>query len=147
MTYPTVSINNVYMYPGIPELLVKSFTNMKETLFKSNKKFYSKFVYFNITEDKIAKVLQILVDEYPDVQFGSYPKLLHRYCIFQSGIYLLKFVCCSLYKVKVTIESCDEESTLKAYNRLLALVPKNYLVDVEDVQLLLYIQDDILFED
>ncbi|XP_018567110.1 FAD synthase-like isoform X2 [Anoplophora glabripennis] len=116
MIYPNVSVNNVYMFPGIPELLIKSFNNLKEILFKSNKKFYSKMVYFNITEDKIAEVLQVLVEEYPEVQFGSYPKLLH-----------------SVYKVKVTIESCKEESTIQAYKKLLTLIPKRYIVDDGDI--------------
>ncbi|KAJ8933337.1 hypothetical protein NQ314_014049 [Rhamnusium bicolor] len=116
MTYPNVSVKNVYMFPGIPELLVKSFNILKDALFKSNNKFYSKCIYFNLTEDKIVEVLYVLVKEYPDVQFGSYPKFFHR-----------------LYKVKVTIESSNEESMKKAYNQLLTMMPKQYIVDAEDV--------------
>ncbi|KAJ8955226.1 hypothetical protein NQ318_000252 [Aromia moschata] len=116
MAYPNVSIKNVYMFPGIPELLVKSFSNLKGVLFKSDKKFYTKSIYFNITEDKIVAALEKLVKEYPNVQFGSYPKLLHR-----------------VYKVKVTIESCCEESTDEAYNKLMTLVPRQYIVNIDDI--------------
>ncbi|KAJ8915065.1 hypothetical protein NQ315_014320 [Exocentrus adspersus] len=118
MAYPTVSVNNVYMFPGIPELLIKSFSNLKDSLFKSNNKFYTKSIYFNVTEDKIAEPLHTLVAEYPDVQFGSYPKLFH-----------------SIVKVKVTVESCNEESTMKAYKKLLTLIPKECIVNMEDVDI------------
>lgn len=66
------------MFPGIPELLQKSFHNLKDVLFVSNKKFHSITVYFNISEEHIAKTLDILVREFTDVQFGSYPKLYDR---------------------------------------------------------------------
>ncbi|VEN38785.1 unnamed protein product [Callosobruchus maculatus] len=75
MVYPNVSIKNVYMFPGIPELLRKSFGCLKTVLFKSNKKFYSKAVYLTATEESIAKLLGKLAEDFPDVQFGSYPKL------------------------------------------------------------------------
>lgn len=42
-------------------------------------------------------------------------------------------IICSVYKVKVTIESCNEESTLKAYTRLRELMPPNCIVDYDDI--------------
>ncbi|KAG5873837.1 hypothetical protein JTB14_014376 [Gonioctena quinquepunctata] len=111
MTYPNVSINNIYILPGIPELMMKSFEIVRDVALKSKEKFHSKRVYLNAAENEILRVLNILVEEFPDVQFGSYPKLFHK-----------------LYKVKVTIESNKEESTRKAYEKLVTLLPKDIIV-------------------
>ncbi|CAH1119130.1 unnamed protein product [Phaedon cochleariae] len=115
MTYPNVSINNVYMFPGIPELLRKSFSNIKDTLFKSKESFYSKCIFLNTTEDRIVHILDILVKEFPEVQFGSYPKLFDE-----------------RYKIKVTMESCKEECTRKAYEKLMELLPEDFIVNISD---------------
>ncbi|CAH1992494.1 unnamed protein product [Acanthoscelides obtectus] len=115
MVYPNVSIKNVYIFPGIPQLLRKSFGSLKTVLFKSNRKFYTKAVYLTATEESISKLLGELAEDYPDVQFGSYPTLQD-----------IK------YKVKVTIESHDEKSTEQAHNKLKELMPEEYIVHMED---------------
>ncbi|KAF2879981.1 hypothetical protein ILUMI_26192 [Ignelater luminosus] len=78
LNYPNVRVRNVYMFPGIPQLFERSFDMLSSTLFQSPCKFYTKYVYFNVTEDKIAKALDSLVKEFPDVLIGSYPQLFHR---------------------------------------------------------------------
>ncbi|XP_050304262.1 FAD synthase-like [Anthonomus grandis grandis] len=113
--YPNVSVKNVYMFPGVPELLKKTILEAGPLLFRSNSRFYTKHFYCNIPEHKIASELQQVVNEFPDVQFGCYPKMFHN-----------------LYKVKVTIESNNEEVTFKAYCRLLELLPHNCIVDIDD---------------
>ncbi|XP_017775599.1 PREDICTED: FAD synthase-like [Nicrophorus vespilloides] len=109
--YPNVSIKNVYIFPGIPQLLEKSLDMVAPKLFSSNNKFYKNKVYFNVTEQVILDVLNRLVEEFPDVMFGSYPELFN-----------------STYKVKITIESTNEEATTKATKKLLESVPKDFLV-------------------
>lgn len=76
--YPNVSVKNVYMFPGIPQLLQKLFTRLSTKLFVSNEKFFKKVVYFNVTEKLLVVVLNRLVKEFPDVVFGSYPELENR---------------------------------------------------------------------
>jgi FAD synthetase len=77
--YPNVSVNNVYLFPGIPELFLRSFKALSAKLFKSgDTTFYTKVIYVNLTEDKIAEELGRLASEFPDVQVGSYPKLFHE---------------------------------------------------------------------
>jgi FAD synthetase len=77
--YPNVSVNNVYLFPGIPELFLRSFKALSAILFKSgDTTFYTKVIYVNLTEDKIAEELGRLASEFPDVQVGSYPKLFHE---------------------------------------------------------------------
>lgn len=63
------------MFPGIPQLLQKSFDILSSTLFRSSERFYTKTIYFNVTEDKIAGALGSVVQEFPDVFIGSYPKM------------------------------------------------------------------------
>ncbi|CAG9771065.1 unnamed protein product [Ceutorhynchus assimilis] len=111
LRYPNVSIQNVYMFPGIPELLKKTILEAGSLLFKSDKKFFSKCVYCNLPEYEIVTELQQVVKEFPDVQCGCYPKL------FDSS-----------YKAKVTLESCCEELTRKAHARLLELLPAKSVV-------------------
>jgi len=113
--YPNVSVQNVYMFPGIPQLFQKSFNALASSLFQSANKFYTRKIYLNITEDKIAQTLSIIVKEFPNVIIGSYPKLFH-----------------SDYKVKIIIESTEEQSTAGAYNKLLEMVPIAVIVQVQD---------------
>ncbi|XP_019762991.2 FAD synthase [Dendroctonus ponderosae] len=115
LSYPNVSVKNVYMFPGIPELLKKTVSEVGPLLFRSNKRFFTRAFYCNVAEYRIITELQQVVDEFPSVQFGCYPKLHH-----------------SIYQVKITVESCCEDSTSKAYERLKELIPAHYIVDVED---------------
>ncbi|KRT80214.1 hypothetical protein AMK59_7753, partial [Oryctes borbonicus] len=89
--YPNVSVKNVYMFPGIPQLLKKLFDCLGPKIFQSKEKFFKKTVYFNVTEKTLVVALNQLVKECPDVIFGSYPVLEN-----------------SFYKVKITIEATEE---------------------------------------
>ncbi|XP_008198295.1 FAD synthase [Tribolium castaneum] len=114
--YPNVSVENVYMFPGIPELFRRSFLTLSSKLFKSDDTvFHCKALYVNLTEDKIADELGKLAADFPDVQVGSYPKLFHK-----------------LYKVKITMESTNENSVKAATDQLLAKFPKEAVVDVDN---------------
>ncbi|CAG9865388.1 unnamed protein product [Phyllotreta striolata] len=121
MLYPNVSVQNVYMFPGIPELLRKSFNCVKGAYFKSPERFYTKRLYVNLPESQIVRILDKIVRENPDVQVGSYPKLFNEQ-----------------YKVKLTIESLNEKNTKMAFDKLVALLPKEHIVCEDDV-----INDDL----
>ncbi|KAF5269660.1 hypothetical protein FQA39_LY08583 [Lamprigera yunnana] len=110
-SYPNISVRNVYIFPGIPQLFEKAFDTLSSVLFKSSQKFYTKVVYFNVTEDKIAASLTDITKEYPRVLVGSYPELFNKY-----------------YKVKIMIESIHEEETTNAYEKLLKIVPQESIV-------------------
>lgn len=73
--YPNISVHNVYMFPGIPQLLEKSFEILSEGLFRSHQRFYRKHIYLNLKEHQIVKTLDLLVNEFPQICVGSYPKL------------------------------------------------------------------------
>lgn len=117
------------MFPGIPQLFERSFDMLSPILFQSPCKFYTKYVYFNVTEDKIAKALDSLVKEFPKVLIGSYPQLFHRWDVSFFVVVVKKNgLCFRDYKVKITIESTEEKSMKEAYNKLLQIVPEDSIV-------------------
>lgn len=66
------------MFPGIPELLKKTIIEVGPLLFRTANKFFSKCFFCTLPEHKIVTEVQQVVDEFPDVQFGCYPKMYHR---------------------------------------------------------------------
>lgn len=115
LRYPNVYVHNVYMFPGVPELLQRTMIEAGPLLFKTSNKFFTRSLYCNIPEYRIISELKQLVDEFPDVQFGCYPKFWN-----------------SEYKVKVTVESSSEEATIKAYQKLKQLIPEDTVVNKLD---------------
>ncbi|XP_045473631.1 FAD synthase-like [Harmonia axyridis] len=114
LKFPGISVKNVFIFPGIPEFFQKAFQVVAQDSFLCNGRFFSKAVYLNASEEQILKDLNSLVALCPAVEFGSYPKINDEY-----------------YKVKITIESSDEEATNEAYTKLLELLPKQVVVDVK----------------
>lgn len=115
LPYPNVAVHNVYMFPGIPELLQRTIRDAGPLLFKSDSRFFTKYLLCSLPEHQIINQLKQLVDEFPDCQFGCYPKLFN-----------------SLYKVKVTVVSSSEETTQKAYSKLIQLIPPSSVVNKLD---------------
>ena len=101
---PAVMIENVYIFPGIPDLLRQKFDALKER-FREQPYFLRK-VYVRESEGNIAAYLHDLLREFPDLMLGSYPDI-HN----------------SLYKVMLTLESKDEGYLRAALDRLIALLP------------------------
>ncbi|GLH09038.1 Uncharacterized protein GBIM_14186 [Gryllus bimaculatus] len=113
--YPNISVHNVYIFPGIPILMQKLFLAVQEELFKEgNERIHVKNLYLSCTEVDFAEHLNHVVSKYPSVTFGSYPKLFDRF-----------------YKVHVTIQSVRKEECEKAYNDLLALIPREFIVNFD----------------
>ena len=71
-------------------------------------------IYSSWQESTLAGSLNQVVDEFPGVDFGSYPKIGHPE-----------------YRVKVTIESKDEEKARGAFERLLSLLTQEGVVRTE----------------
>jgi len=79
MIYPIVSIKNVFIFPGVPELLQRAFNNLGETLFKTDVEFISSELYFPLDELSLTTRLNKLVKSHPEVTFGSYPSWSNQY--------------------------------------------------------------------
>lgn len=112
--YPSISVKNVYMFPGVPQLCERIFNLTKEQLFKSHKKFFHKELYVSLNEGTIVQDINDAVNKYPDVLFGSYPKIFHSY-----------------YTVKISMESTDEIEVNKAFEYLAKLISKQFHVNYD----------------
>ncbi|XP_049780862.1 FAD synthase-like [Schistocerca cancellata] len=110
--YPCVSVNNVYIFPGVPELLERLFTILYKDLFGSkNKHAHVKELYLSANEVAVTEKLNQAVKLFPMVSFGSYPKFYHSY-----------------YSLLITVESDIEKDAEEAYNMLKSLLGEDIIV-------------------
>lgn len=108
INFPPVRVENVYVFPGIPEFLRKKFAALRER-FRGSPYFASR-VYINGEECLIADTLDAVSKRFPSVEIGSYPKISERD-----------------YKVLVTLESLEEEALKQAVEELLKLLPRQII--------------------
>ncbi len=71
--FPLVVVRNVYVFPGIPELLRKKFESSRERF--RGVPFVLKRVYVKQRESEIAQDLHELLQEFPELLLGSYPRI------------------------------------------------------------------------
>jgi molybdenum cofactor synthesis domain-containing protein len=71
--FPVVVVANVYIFPGIPELLMKKFEGLRDRF--RGVPFLLKKVYVKRRESDIAASLNELLQEFPKLLLGSYPKI------------------------------------------------------------------------
>ena len=71
--FPLVVLENVYIFPGIPELLRKKFESARERF--RGVPFVLKRVYVKRRESDIAGSLNELLQEFPELLLGSYPRI------------------------------------------------------------------------
>jgi len=110
--FPVVTLENVYIFPGIPDLLRQKFERIKERF--RDRPYVLRKVYVNESEGSIAERLHELLRQHPDLMLGSYPELHNPH-----------------YKVMLTLESKDEAYVQAALNKLLSLVPPGAIYQVE----------------
>lgn len=113
--FPTMKIENVYILPGIPEILQSKFLALAER-FSGAKPYHLRVVYTREGEGAIAEFLNETLREFPDLMLGSYPKLGNPE-----------------YSVKLTLESKNEEYVDRALDRLLGLLPEGCVVKTESL--------------
>ncbi len=110
--FPLVRVENIYVFPGIPRLLQKKFEGAREH-FKGDP-FFLRQVFVSCMESDVAQALNEVLEEFPDLMLGSYPKL------DQQG-----------YHTLLTLESRDQAYVNRAVDSLLARIPKSQLLRVE----------------
>jgi FAD synthetase len=71
--FPVVIVDNVYVLPGVPELLMKKFASVRDRF--RGEPFLLKNVYVKRRESEIAASLNELLAEFPELLLGSYPKI------------------------------------------------------------------------
>lgn len=112
LRFPTIKVENIYVLPGIPEILQQKFLALKDRFLVDP--YYLKVIYTNEFESTIAVYLNETLREYPDLLLGSYPKIGD-----------------AEYRVKVTLESKDKDYVERAFTYLLALLPQGCVVKTE----------------
>lgn len=110
--YPLLSVNNVFIFPGIPEYLKKLFV-VHKNVFCGNSQFLLIKVYLSYEEEKVADIVQNVSTQFPQVHVGSYPMLSDS------------------YKVKITLESEEATILTNAYSSLVSELPQESIISVE----------------
>ncbi len=110
--FPTIKCENVYILPGIPEILEQKFAALAERFTASP--YHLRVVFTRDGEGSIAEHLNATVAKFPELLLGSYPKLGDPD-----------------YAVKLTLESKDQAYVEAALAHLLALLPQETVVRVE----------------
>jgi len=110
--FPIVVVENVHIFPGIPELLQKKFASMRERF--RGIPFLLRRVYVTSSESDIAESLNDLLVEYPELMLGSYPRIGEEH-----------------YRVLLTLESRDEAYLSAAVDSLLQRLPPDGVYRVE----------------
>lgn len=109
---PVLLVQNVYIFPGIPQLFRRKFDSIKDRF--QEEPYHGRRVYLTARESDFSHLLDRLMDEFPDLMLGSYPEVGNPE-----------------YRVKLTLESKDKLYLTQAYERLLALLPPDDVCKVE----------------
>jgi len=110
--FPTIKCENVYILPGIPEILEQKFQAIRERFAASP--YFLRIVYTSEGEGAIAEHLNATLAAFPELLLGSYPKIGDPE-----------------YAVKLTLESKDEAYVERALAHLLGLLPRDAVVRTE----------------
>ena len=112
LAFPTILVENVYVLPGIPEILQSKFLALRERF--SGDPFHLRVVYTREGEGSIAESLNETLRRFPELLLGSYPKIGDPE-----------------YAVKLTLESKNEDYVERALEHLLAALPEGCVVRTE----------------
>ncbi len=94
--FPVVAVENVFIFPGVPEILQRKFARIKEMFREAP--YHLREVYLRADEGQIAPILHELLAAYGDLMLGSYP-------YFDNPV----------YSIKLTLESKDSAYLDRAY--------------------------------
>jgi molybdopterin-biosynthesis enzyme MoeA-like protein len=100
MWFPVIAVENVFIFPGVPEILHRKFDRIKEMFREAP--YHLREVYLRADEGQIAGMLHELLAEYPELMLGSYP-------YFDNP----------QYSIKLTLESKNPEYVERAHADLL----------------------------
>lgn len=110
--FPVVVVHNVYVFPGIPELLRRKFESIRARF--QGVPFVLRRVYVRRRESDIAADLHALLAEFPELLLGSYPRIGEPE-----------------FHVLLTLESRDSIYVQRALDSLLARLPQDAVHKVE----------------
>lgn len=111
--WPTVAVENVFIFPGVPEIFRMKFAVLRERL-SGGERFYTRATYTLCDEGEIAALLARLEESYGDVLIGSYPT-------FRDAD----------YRTKITFDGRDPEILERAQAEFVAGIPERAFVRSE----------------
>jgi molybdopterin-biosynthesis enzyme MoeA-like protein len=111
--WPTVAIDNIYIFPGVPEIFRMKFPVLRPHL-NQGTRFYSRAVFTQCDEGEIAAGLTLVANRHPDLFIGSYPRFRGQD-----------------YRLKVTVDGSDEARVARALDELIAQLPSDKIVRIE----------------
>lgn len=112
LSYPVVSVANVYLFPGVPSLMERALEATKGLFANPRVRFYTRRLYVDEEETSIAQALSETHRKFsPAVSLGSYPDWTNNY-----------------YKVKLTLDSQSESRLREAERYLVERLPPGSLV-------------------
>ena len=110
--FPVVVVENVHIFPGIPELFEKKFHSIADRF--SGVPFVLCKIYVRENESDIADNLNTLLENFPDLMLGSYPRINEEH-----------------YRVMLTLESRDADYVKRATEELSKSLPDGAIYKVE----------------
>jgi FAD synthetase len=110
--FPAIIVENVFIFPGVPELLRKKFESIRERF--RGVPFLLRRVYVKQLESDLVPSLNELLQAFPELLLGSYPR-------FREAD----------YRVMLTLESRDAAYLQRALDSLLERVPADAIHKVE----------------
>jgi molybdenum cofactor synthesis domain-containing protein len=69
--FPVITVENVYILPGVPEILAAKFASIRERFREEPYHVYD--IFLGVDEGEVADTLREVVALYPDLTLGSYP--------------------------------------------------------------------------
>jgi molybdenum cofactor synthesis domain-containing protein len=110
--FPVVIVRNVHVLPGIPDLLQRKFSSIRERF--RGVPFVLRRVFVTQRESEIAAELNALLVEYPELLLGSYPRVGE-----------------GAFHVLLTLESRDPDYVSRALDALVRRLPAEAIHKVE----------------
>jgi FAD synthetase len=110
--FPTLKCENIYILPGIPDILEQKFAALRDRFLSTP--YHLRVVYTREGEGAIAEHLNATLAAFPELLLGSYPKLGDPE-----------------YAVKLTLESKDPDYVDRALAHLLGLLARDAVVRTE----------------
>jgi len=109
--FPVIVVENVFIFPGVPEILQRKFRRIRE-MFR-DKPYHLQQVFLRADEGQIAAILNDVLSRFPDLMLGSYPYFDDR-----------------AYSIKLTLESKDASYLEAAHQALVEELARIDLVPV-----------------
>lgn len=109
---PVVTFRNIFILPGVPRIFAAKLERIRPQL--QGRPRFLQSIYLDTDETSIAAQLNEVVEAFPEVAIGSYPRLDDP-----------------SERVRITVEAAEADAVERAVARLLELLPASRVVRTE----------------